>query len=389
MVRGEGAYLIDADNNRYLDLVLSWGPLIHGHAHEEVLASVMHSAGNGTTFGAPTELEVRLAERVVATFPSIEMVRFVSSGTEAVMSAVRLARAATRRPVIVKFEGCYHGHSDALLAAAGSGLATLGLPDSPGVTAATVADTLVVPYNDLAAVDSLFVRRGHEIAAVLVEPVAGNMGVVLPVEGFLAGLRSITQHHGTLLIFDEVMTAWRVHRQGAQVLYGIEPDLTCLGKVVGGGLPAAAFGGRREHMELIAPSGPVYQAGTLSGNPLAMAAGLTTLEVLSRPGVWEHAAEWAARAASMMSQAAERAGVPLTVQLAGTMFTPFFAGEPVQNFAAAKRTNQEAYNRFFHALLEAGVYIPPSAFEAAFSSTVHGDPELDLLEAALGTAWPQ
>ena len=274
IARGEGAWLVDVDGNRYVDLVLSWGPLILGHAHPEVLEAIIAAAERGTTFGAPTELELRLAERVVATFPSVDMVRFVSSGTEATMSAVRLARAATGRTLLVKFDGCYHGHADHLLAAAGSGVATLGLPDSPGVTAAAVGDTLVLPFNDLAAVETLFQARGEEIAAVLVEPVPGNMGVVPPVAGFLQGLRAITRRYGALLVFDEVMTGWRVHPRGAQVLYGIEPDLTCLGKVVGGGLPAAAYGGRRDLMERIAPAGPVYQAGTLSGNPLAMAAGL-------------------------------------------------------------------------------------------------------------------
>lgn len=379
--------LIDVDGNRYVDLVLSWGPLILGHAHPEVLAAIVHAAGQGSTFGAPTELEVRLAERVVATFPGLEMVRFVSSGTEALMSAVRLARAATGRPLIIKFDGCYHGHSDALLAAAGSGVATLGLPDSPGVTPPTVADTLVVAYNDLAAVETLFAARGAEIAAVLVEPVAGNMGVVPPLAGFLPGLREVTRRHQALLVFDEVMTGWRVHPQGAQVLYGVQPDITCLGKVIGGGLPAAAYGGSRALMELIAPAGPVYQAGTLSGNPVAMAAGFASLEILARPGTWDRAANWAEQAAGLITTAAERAGVPVEVQRVGTMFTPFFTARPVRSFAEAKLSDRESYSRFFHAMLEAGIYLPPSAFEAAFTSSVHGEAELDLLDAALGTIW--
>jgi glutamate-1-semialdehyde 2,1-aminomutase len=389
IVRGEGASLIDVDGNRYVDLVLSWGPLILGHAHPEVLAAVIEAAKRGTTYGAPTELEVRLAERVVASFPGMQMVRFVSSGTEAVMSAVRLARAATRRTLLVKFDGCYHGHSDALLAAAGSGVATLGLPNSPGVTPATVADTLVVSYNDLAAVETLFANRGSEIAAVLVEPVAGNMGVVPPAPGFLHGLRAVSHRHGALLIFDEIMSGWRVHPQGAQVLYGVEPDLTCLGKVIGGGLPAAAYGGPRELMELIAPAGPVYQAGTLSGNPIAMAAGIATLDVLSRPGVWQRAADWAQRAATSLRTAAEKAGVPVTVQRVGTMFTPFFTERPVRTFAEAKRTDSKAYAGFFHSMLENGVYLPPSAYEAAFASVVHDTAELDTFESALRTAWPR
>ena len=382
MARGEAAWLVDADGNRYVDLVCSWGPLILGHAHPRVLAAIDRAARNGTTFGAPTALEVELAERVVATFPSVEMVRFVSSGTEAAMSAVRLARAATGRSAIIKFDGCYHGHSDALLAAAGSGVATLGLPDSPGVTAATVADTLIAPFNDLAAVASIFDQR-RVVAAVLVEPVAGNMGVVLPEPGFLEGLRALTRKHGALLVFDEVMTGWRVHPAGAQILYGVTPDLTILGKVVGGGLPAAAYGGGRDLMRLVAPAGPMYQAGTLSGNPLAMAAGLATLDELAEPGVWQGAATWAEHADTAMNLAAAAAGIPLTVQRVGTMLTAFFTDRPVRNYADAKGTSKARYNRFFHAMLDAGIYLPPSAFEAAFTSSAHGAVELSHLQAAL------
>jgi glutamate-1-semialdehyde 2,1-aminomutase len=388
IARGEGAVVVDVDDNRYLDLVLSWGPLILGHAHPGVVASIAAAAALGTTFGAPTELELRLAERVIATFPSMEMLRFVSSGTEAVMSAVRLARAVTGRSAIVKFDGCYHGHADGLLASAGSGVATLGLPDSPGVPPSTVADTLVAAYNDLDAVERLFAARRDGIAAVLVEAVAGNMGLVPPEPGFLAGLREVTERHGALLVFDEVMTGWRVHPRGAQALYDITPDLTCLGKVLGGGLPAAAYGGRRELMEQVAPAGPVYQAGTLSGNPLAMAAGIATLDILSTPGVWERAERWAVRAADAITRAAESAGVAVTVQRVGTMFTPFFTDRPVRDYAGAKATDRAAFNRFFHAMLDAGVYLPPSAFESAFTSVSHGDAELEVLEEALARALP-
>ena len=387
IARGEGAWLVDADGNRYVDLVLSWGPLILGHAHPEVIEAIVRAAERGTTYGAPTELELRLAERVVATFPSLDMVRFVSSGTEATMSAVRLARAATGRTLLVKFDGCYHGHADHLLAAAGSGVATLGLPDSPGVTAAAVGDTLVLPFNDLAAVETLFQARGEDIAAILVEPVPGNMGVVPPVSGFLQGLRAVTRRHGAILVFDEVMTGWRVHSRGAQVLYGIEPDLTCLGKVVGGGLPAAAYGGRRDLMERVAPAGPVYQAGTLSGNPLAMAAGLATLDVLARPGTWERAEAFARGLADAIQRRAAEAGEAVTVQRVGTMLTPFFTAGPVRDFAEARGTDRAGYNAFFHAMLDGGVYLPPSAFEAAFTSAVHAEAELAAVEAALTSTW--
>lgn len=380
---GSGAWIEDVDGNRYLDLVLSWGPLILGHAAPPVVRALQHALPRGSAFGAPTEAEVRLAERITGLFPSIDMVRFVSSGTEAVMSVVRLARAATGRRGIVKFAGCYHGHADPLLAAAGSGVATLGLPDSPGVTPATAADTCTVDFNALDQVERVFAAAGAEIAAVIVEPVAGNMGVVPPAGGFLEGLREITRRHGALLIFDEVMTGWRVHRSGAQHLYKVAPDLTCLGKVIGGGLPAAAYGGRRDLMEMVAPQGPVYQAGTLSGHPLAMTAGLATIDALAQPGAWERADRWAHDATAVLERAAAAAGVPLTVQRAGTMLTPFFTADPVTDYASAKRSDRDRYSAFFHAMLDRGVYLPPSPYEAAFTSTAHGSAELDHWERAV------
>lgn len=384
--RGSGAWITDVDGNTLLDLVLSWGPLIAGHAHPRIVEAVAAATARGSSFGAPCELEIRLAERIIATMPAVEMIRFVSSGTEAVMSAVRLARAATGRRGIVKFAGCYHGHSDALLASAGSGVATLSLPDSPGVSPAAVADTHLAPYNDLDAVTALFDAQGNGIAAVLVEPVAGNMGVIPPVPGFLEGLRQLTTAHGALLVFDEVMTGWRAHPGGAQALYGIAPDLTTLGKVMGGGFPAAAFGGRRELMELIAPQGAVYQAGTLSGNPVAMAAGLANLELVSEPGAWARADAWARDASAILESTAAEAGVPLTVQRVGTMFTPFFTDRPVRNFSDARRTDRAVFARFFHAMLDAGVYLPPSPLEAAFSSTMHDADALEHFARAVRSA---
>ena len=386
MRRGEGPYLIDADGNRLVDLVCSWGPLILGHAHPEVVEAVSRVLRDGSTFGAPTEIELELAERVVATFPAIDMVRFVSSGTEAGMSVVRLARGATGRTGLVKFDGCYHGHADPLLAAAGSGVATLGLPDSAGVSAATTADTIVVPFNDLEAVERVFAARGDQIAAILLEAVAGNMGVVPPAPGFLAGLRAIADRHGALLVIDEVMTGWRGDPAGAQVRYDVRPDLVCLGKVIGGGFPAAAYGGRRDLMLQVAPVGPVYQAGTLSGNPVAMAAGLATLDVLARGEAWPAADRFAAALEAGLREAAERVGIPLTVQRVGTMLTPFFTEDPVRNYADARAADAARYGRFFHAMLDAGVYLPPSAFEASFTSAAHGDAELERILAALPSA---
>lgn len=383
--RGSGAWLTDEDNRRYVDYVLSWGALILGHAPPRVISAIQDAASRGTSFGAPSVHETGLAQALQRAMPSLELLRFVCSGTEATMSAVRVARAFTGRPQLLKFAGCYHGHADQFLVQAGSGVATLGLPDSPGVTRGAAADTIVLPFNSLDQVEALFGERADRIAAVMVEPVAGNMGVVPATPGFLEGLRALTTRHGALLIFDEVMTGFRVHPGGAQALYGVTPDLTTLGKVIGGGLPVGAYGGRREVMQLVAPAGPVYQAGTLAGNPLTMAAGLAMLAELQVPGVWEGVASTAQRLADGLTALATEAGIPLRVQRAGTMLTPFFTEMPVTSWTDATRADRARFSRVFHRLLAHGVYWPPSQFEAAFVSSAHGDAELtQTLEAFRG-----
>jgi glutamate-1-semialdehyde 2,1-aminomutase len=381
--RGQGAHLYDADGRGYIDYVLSWGPLILGHAHPRVVAALEQALSRGTSYGAPCEQELELADLVRSLMPGVDMLRFVNSGTEACMSALRLARAFTGRDKIIKFEGCYHGHADLLLVKAGSGVATLGLPDSPGVPAGAVQDTLVAGYNDLGSVEQLLQAHPGQVAAVILEPVAGNMGVVLPEPGFLSGLRQLTAAQGALLIFDEVMTGFRVALGGAQAEYGVRPDLTTLGKVIGGGLPVGAYGGRREIMEMVAPAGPVYQAGTLSGNPLAMTAGIATLQALREPGVWEGLVARAADLSRGLEGAARQQGVPLQVNQAGSMFSAFFSEQPVRDWATVKASDAQRFAGYFRAMLESGVYLAPSPFEAGFLSTAHGEPEIGAtLEAA-------
>jgi glutamate-1-semialdehyde 2,1-aminomutase len=375
ITRARGAQIEDADGNSYIDYVMSWGPLIHGHAPKGLLKALIQAAARGTSFGAPTELETRLAQRVATLMPSMERVRFVSSGTEAAMSAVRVARAATKRDRIVKFEGCYHGHADSFLVQAGSGALTLGVPTSPGVPAAAAADTLLARYNDLASVEALLERHAQQVAAIFVEPIAGNMGVVPPRDGFLQGLRDLCDRHGALLVFDEVISGFRAAAGGAQQLFRVKPDLTCLGKIIGGGLPVGAYGGRADVMSLVAPAGPVYQAGTLSGNPLAMTAGLWSLSELS-PKLYRHLSKLGAQLAGGLADAAREAGVPLQVNAFGSLVTPFFTSEPVRDFQSAIKADAAMYGKFFREMLGRGIYPPPSQFEAWFLSGAHSEADV-------------
>ena len=377
IARGQGCRVSDVDGNEYIDYLGSWGPLVLGHAHPVVVEALQRAAEGGTSFGAPVELEVELARCICQALPSVDRVRLVSSGTEACMSAIRLARAYTGRSKIIKFSGCYHGHADGLLVKAGSGAMTHGIPTSAGVPEAYAAETLVADYNDVASVESFFQAWPDAIAGVIVEPVAGNMGVVPPAEGFLESLRRITAENGAMLIFDEVITGFRLAYGGAQTLYGITPDITCLGKIIGGGLPVGAYGGRQDIMEMVAPLGPMYQAGTLSGNPLAVTAGLTTLTELQRAGTYERLESLAGRLADGLTQAFARAEVPGTLNRVGSMMTGFFTAGPVESLAQVEQADTEAYGRYFHAMLERGVYLAPSQFEAGFVSLAHTEADID------------
>ncbi|GMV49812.1 MAG: glutamate-1-semialdehyde-2,1-aminomutase [Nitrospira sp. OLB3] len=371
IARAKGSRLYDVDENSYIDYVLSWGPMILGHAPASVTKAIQQAAANGTSYGAPTELEIQLATMIREALPSMELVRLVSSGTEAVMSAIRVARAYTKRDGILKFEGCYHGHSDYLLAKAGSGLATLGIPDCPGVPEDFTKHTLTAPYNDIQAVEQLIKKYFRQLACVIVEPIAGNMGVIPPTPEFLQALRRLTDAHGMLLVFDEVISGFRVQYGGAQTLYDIKPDLTILGKIIGGGLPVGAYGGAKDIMKLIAPAGPVYQAGTLSGNPLAVTAGIETLKRLKKPGVYEQLEQRSAALADGIGKAAKKAGVALTQTRIASMMCAFFTAGPVVDWASAKKADTKTYGKFFHQMLEDGVYLAPSQFEAAFMSLAH------------------
>jgi glutamate-1-semialdehyde 2,1-aminomutase len=389
VARGEGCFLWDVDGNRYVDFVCSWGALILGHAHPEVVAAVKAAIERGTTYGAPTELEVRLAEQIQSAFPTMEMLRLVNSGTEATMSALRVARGYTGRGKVIKFEGCYHGHADYLLVKAGSGATTFGIPDSAGVPESFSQETIVLPYNDADAFIRTMDEIGDQVAAVIVEPVAGNMGVVLPQQKFLQALREQTRKHGAVLIFDEVITGFRLTYGGAQHLFGIEPDMTCLGKIVGGGFPLAAYGGRCDIMQAVAPLGPVYQAGTLSGNPVAVTAGLTTLRILERDKPYaelERRTNWLTDA---IADAARAFNIPVQINRIASMFTAFFTDQPVTDYASAKRSDTKRFARFFHALLQQGVFLPPSQFEAAFLSVAHSDEVLAQVAEAMRQAMRQ